>query len=85
MGAMLKNPPESMQHHLRQRLNEHARSRWPQLTRVDVRFRAGFADVAGTLPSGQSLPLCGLRFAGSCTPGASPSTSPSDGHQDGST
>ncbi|WP_411090127.1 hypothetical protein [Streptomyces sp. 061-3] len=61
---MPKNPPESMQHHLRQRLNEHARSRWPQLAGVDVHFRAGFAYVAGTLPGGQILPLCRLRFGG---------------------
>ncbi|MDH6129396.1 hypothetical protein P3T39_006385 [Kitasatospora sp. GP82] len=64
MGAMPKNPPESMQHHLRQRLTEHARSRWPQLAGVDVRFRAGFAYVTGTLPGGQALPLCRLRFGG---------------------
>ncbi|WP_405883224.1 hypothetical protein OG762_34515 [Streptomyces sp. NBC_01136] len=40
---MSKSPPESMQHHLRQRLNTHAQARWPQLARIDVRFRAGFA------------------------------------------
>ncbi|WP_344469138.1 hypothetical protein [Kitasatospora kazusensis] len=61
---MPKNPPESMQHHLRHRLTEHARSRWPQLAGVDVRFRAGFAYIAGTLPDGQALPLCRLRFGG---------------------
>ena len=36
---MPKNPPESMQHHLRQRLNGHARQNWPQLTGVAVRER----------------------------------------------
>ncbi|WP_268958438.1 hypothetical protein [Salinispora arenicola] len=36
-----RNPPESMQHHLRQRLNEYARDRWLQLESVQVRFRAG--------------------------------------------
>jgi hypothetical protein len=59
-----KNPPESMQHHLRQRLNTHAEARWPQLARVDVRFRAGFAYVAAELKDGEELPLCRLRFTG---------------------
>ncbi|MEU6811856.1 hypothetical protein ABZ920_23340 [Streptomyces sp. NPDC046831] len=61
---MPKNPPESMQRHLRQRLNTHAAERWPQLTRVHVRFRAGFAYVDGELKEGERLPLCRLRFAG---------------------
>jgi hypothetical protein len=64
MGAMPKNPPESMQHHLRQRLNDHARARWPQLDRVEVRYRAGFAYVDGVLSGGEVLPLCRLRFGG---------------------
>ncbi|MCC9311730.1 hypothetical protein LN042_32480 [Kitasatospora sp. RB6PN24] len=61
---MPKNPPESMQHHLRQRLNNHARERWPHVNAVTVRFRAGFAYVAAELPGGESLPLCRLRFTG---------------------
>ena len=61
---MPKNPPESMQHHLRQRLNAHAAEHWPQLTRVHVRFRAGFAYVDGELKDGERLPLCRLRFTG---------------------
>ncbi len=64
MARMLKNPPESMQHHLRARLNEHAGQRWPALARVEVRYRAGFAYVDGVLPSGQALKLCRLRFHG---------------------
>ncbi|WP_275902546.1 hypothetical protein [Streptomyces sp. RLB3-6] len=40
---MPKNPPESMQHHLHHRLHARAKERWPQLTGVQVRFRAGFA------------------------------------------
>jgi len=59
-----KNPPESMQHHLRQRLNAHTSEHWPQLTRVHVRFRAGFAYVDGELKDGERLPLCRLRFTG---------------------
>jgi hypothetical protein len=59
-----KNPPESMQHHLSQRLNRHARERWPQVDTITVRFRAGFAYVAAELADRQSLPLCRLRFTG---------------------
>ncbi|MGW0630928.1 hypothetical protein [Streptomyces sp. NPDC002758] len=59
---MPKNPPESMQHHLRQRLTAHAKERWPQLTGVTVRYRSGFAYVDGELPGEESLPLCRLRF-----------------------
>lgn len=36
-----KNPPESLQHHLRQRLNRHARGRWPHVDAITVRFRVG--------------------------------------------
>jgi predicted kinase len=59
-----KNPPESTQHHLRQRLNAHATEHWPQLTQVHVRFRAGFAYVDGELKDGERLPLCRLRSTG---------------------
>ncbi|MET8078971.1 ATP-binding protein [Streptomyces sp. NPDC005303] len=61
---MPKNPPESIQHHLRRRLNAHTAEHWPQLTRVHVRFRAGFAYVEGELKDGEWLPLCRLRFTG---------------------
>ncbi|WP_329286814.1 ATP-binding protein [Streptomyces sp. NBC_00691] len=61
---MPKNPPESMQHHLRQRLNRHARACWPLVDALTVRFRAGFAYVAAELPGGKRLPLCRLRFTG---------------------
>lgn len=64
MGAMPTNPPQSMQHHSRQRLNKHARSRWPQLAGGDVRFHTEFAYVARTLSDGQALPLSRPRFGG---------------------
>jgi hypothetical protein len=64
-GPVPKNPPESMQDHLRHRLNVRAKERWPQLARVQVRFRSGFAYVAGELPGEKEpLPLCRLRFTG---------------------
>jgi hypothetical protein len=60
-----KNPPESMQHHLRQRLDAHAKEHWRRLTGIQVHFRSGFAYVAGELPGeDQPLPLCRLRFTG---------------------
>ena len=61
---MPKNPPESMQHHLRRRLDRHARACWPRVDAITVRFRAGFAYVAAELRGGESLPLCRLRFTG---------------------
>lgn len=70
------NPPESMQHRLRQRLKRHARARWPHVDTIAVRFRAGFAYVAAELPDGESLPLCRLRFTGVLHTWASPSTWP---------
>jgi predicted kinase len=53
-----------MQHHLRRRLNRHARERWSPVEGITVRFRAGFAYVAAQLPGERSLPLCRLRFTG---------------------
>jgi predicted kinase len=63
-GPVPKNPPESMQHHLVQRLNRHARACWPHVEAIAVRFRAGFAYVAAELPGEESVPLCRLRFTG---------------------
>ncbi len=59
---MPKNPLESMQRSLRQRLNEHAGARWPALAGIEMRYRAGFAYVDGRLPDGDVLKLCRLRF-----------------------
>ncbi|MGP8303613.1 hypothetical protein ACTPOK_38010 [Streptomyces inhibens] len=60
---MPKSPPESMKDNLRQRLDEHSRTRW-QLSGVNVRFRGTFAYVEGRLPGGAYVPLCRLRFGG---------------------
>ena len=59
--------PTSTQTSLRQRLTERARERWPQLARVQVRYRAGFAYVDGILTDGDQLRLCRLRYAGSAS------------------
>jgi hypothetical protein len=60
-------PPESTKSSLQQRLARRAGQRWPQLTDVQVRFRAQFAYIDGHLPDGQVLPLCRLRYGGSAS------------------
>jgi hypothetical protein len=44
-----------------------ASERWPQLADVTVRYHGEFAYVVGHLLDGTTLPLCGLRYAGSAT------------------
>ncbi|MFF5563204.1 hypothetical protein ACFY7Z_29870 [Streptomyces sp. NPDC012623] len=62
---MSKNPPESMQRHLRNRLSAHATARWPQVASVEVCFRAGSAYVEAQLKDkDEPVPLCRLRFTG---------------------
>lgn len=63
----MKSPPDSTKASLTSRLNTHARQHWPGLTRVDVRFRAGFAYIDGQLPNGTTIKLCRLRYGGSAT------------------
>ena len=63
----MPTPPSSTKTSLGQRLTAHARTRWPQLSRVDIRFRAGFAYVEGHLADGEVLPLCRLRYGGSAS------------------
>ena len=36
----------------------------PQIERIDLRFRAGFAYVDALLPGGETLRLCRLRYTG---------------------
>ena len=57
--------PDSTKASLHQRLTERARQRWPQLTEIRLRYRAGFAYVDGVLADGEVLRLCRLRYAGS--------------------
>ena len=61
----MKAPPASTKTSLTQRLNHHARARWPDLAGVEVRFRANFAYVAGRHADGTLLKLCRLRYGGS--------------------
>ncbi len=64
---MPRPPPESTKTSLRQHLAEHARSRWPALASVNVRYHGVFAYIDGQLTSGTVLPLCRLRYAGSAS------------------
>ncbi len=48
---------------LQQRLTAHAR-RWPQITEVNVRYRAGFAYIDAFVEDGDELQLCRLRDTG---------------------
>ena len=63
--AGVKAPPESTKTSLTQRLNSRARSRWSDLVKVDVRYRANFAYVDGRLADGAVMRLCRLRYGGS--------------------
>lgn len=60
-------PPDSTKSSLRLKLSGHARTRWPQLARVDVRFRGAFAYVDGVLPDESVLGLMRLRYNGSAS------------------
>jgi hypothetical protein len=50
---------------LRQRLTSHARAKWPQISEIRTRYRAGFAYLDAVLANGETLPLCRLRYGGS--------------------
>lgn len=54
--------PESTKVSLQQRLTQHAKARWPGLSRIAVRYRAGFAYVDAQLPDGETIPLMRLRY-----------------------
>lgn len=61
----MKAPPISTKASLTSRLNSHARTRWPSLAGIDVRFRANFAYIDGRCHDGTALKLCRLRYGGS--------------------
>ena len=63
--SLMAAPPASTKTSLQQRLSDHARTHWPQLPGVTVRFRGAFAYVDGQLPDGETLPLMRLRYGGS--------------------
>ena len=55
--------PTSTQTSLWQRLTSHAEQRWPQISRINTRYRAGFAYIDAVV-DGETLRLCRLRYAG---------------------
>jgi choline dehydrogenase-like flavoprotein len=65
--AAMPTPPQSTKTSLGQRLRVHAQHRWPQVARVEVRFRGSFAYIVGRLADGEALPLCRLRYGGSAS------------------
>jgi hypothetical protein len=65
--TVMAKPPESTKTSLRQRLSSHARSRWPQLSSIDVRYHGAFAYITGNLANGPAVPLCRLRYGGSAS------------------
>ena len=64
---MPKPPPESTKISLRRRLTQHARTRWPALVSVPVRYHGVFAYIGAELADGTTLPLCRLRYNGSAS------------------
>lgn len=63
----MAKPPESTKTNVRYYLKQRARECWPQITALDVRFRANFAYVTAETDEGESLPLCRLRYGGSAS------------------
>lgn len=63
----MPTPPQSTKASLTYRLREQARTHWPQLAELTVRFHGAFAYVEGELADGEHLPLCRLRYGGSAS------------------
>ena len=67
--------PTSTQTSLWQRLTSHASQRWPQIRRINTRYRAGFAYIDAVVDE-ETIRLCRLATEDQPTNGASPSTGP---------
>jgi hypothetical protein len=57
--------PESTRSSITLRLLDHAEHNWPQLAKVQARYRGSFAYITGVLPGGEQIPLFRLRYGGS--------------------
>jgi hypothetical protein len=55
--------PDAVKTALPQRLETHRAGRWPQLTRLHVRFRSEYAYIDAD-EDGDIWPLCRLRYTG---------------------
>ena len=66
-GTMRAMPaiPDSTRSSIIVRLLDHAEKRWPQLKKVQARYRGSFAWITGVLPDGEQIPLFRLRYGGS--------------------
>lgn len=51
--------------HLEHRLAVHARTHWPHIAELQVRYRAAFAWIDAELSNGELVPLIRLRYLGS--------------------
>lgn len=65
--AVMAAIPDSTKTSLAQRLCQHARDHWPQLTGLHVRYHGQFAYVEGELADGDRLPLIRLRYGESAS------------------
>ncbi|MFD8526382.1 hypothetical protein ACFV0L_03120 [Streptosporangium canum] len=59
--------PDSTKTSLAQRLRQHARDHWPELSSLHIRYHGQFAYVEGELTDGDRLPLLRLRYSGSAS------------------
>ncbi|MQY40371.1 hypothetical protein SRB17_84040 [Streptomyces sp. RB17] len=59
--------PEAAKASLAQKLTARARTAWPKLTGLDVRYRGQFASVDGELAHGESIKLMRPRYGGSAS------------------
>lgn len=57
--------PPSTRSSITLRLLDHTEKHWPQLRKVEVTCRSGFAYITGILPSTDTIPLFRLRYGGS--------------------
>jgi hypothetical protein len=57
--------PQATKTGLERRLTAHARTRWPRVTDLRVRYRAAFAWIDAELSDGELIPLIRLRYLGS--------------------
>ena len=66
-GTMKRMPaiPESTRSSIIVRLLDHAEKNWPQLKKVQARYRGSFAHITGVLPGGEQIALFRLRYGGS--------------------
>ena len=63
----MPTPSEHTRLSLEGRLEDHARTAWPQLRRLHVRHRGAFAYVEAELTDGEQAKLMRLRYTGTAS------------------